>query len=360
MGRVVGVAVLVASVVVGLCGVAASAEASPAVSGPDLHGVKVYLLERSKALVREVSAERSRSERVYALARASGFDYGRLWREHRPEVSRLLLGAKESFNRSHKAYEEEEGIIAGVPSLARFDVIIDSGTAAADDPKAAVPFSLTLPNGRVLDRPGNFFHALLEPTLWGTDPRYVAKSFTRVDLDGDGNVEFGEVLPDANVLVGIMRGFERFARESDAKARPWTPTASDVLTALVVMVPTMEGYFGEWRSSRFIRGNTAREKAFVSHSRLIDVHGILLSLRNIYSGVKPLVARASVAQSNQIGFKLDALMAFVDGIYAKESVGRRFKPFEADLLGSQAQKQANAIAGQVSQVAGALGIKLQA
>ena len=132
------------------------------------------------------------------------------------------------------------------------------------------------------------------------------------------------------------------------------------MTALVVMVPTMEGYFGEWKGSRFIRGHTSKEKAFVAHSRLIDVHGILLSLRNVYSGVKPLVARSGAAQGNQIGSQLNALSSFVDSIYAKETAGKQFKPNEADLLGSQAQKQANAIAGQVSQVAGALGIKLQA
>ena len=99
------------------------------------------------------------------------------------------------------------------------------------------------------------------------------------------------------------------------------------------MVPTMEGYFGEWKSSRFIVGGNSKEKAFVAHSRLIDVHGILLSLRNIYSGVKPLVARSSIAQSDQIGSQLNALSSFVDSIYAKETAGKQFKPNEADLLG---------------------------
>jgi hypothetical protein len=237
---------------------------------------------------------------------------------------------------------------------------MDSGTSAADDPKTAVPFDLTLPDGRVLKQPGNFFHALLEPTLYGTDARFVAKGKSKVDLDGDGRVEFGEVLPDANVLVAITRGFDRYARLSDARAKTWNPTPSDVLTALVVMVPTMEGYFGEWKSSRFIVGNAAKENAFVSHSRLVDVHGILFSLDKVFTGIRPLLTSASPSQSSQIGSQLTALSAFVDGIYAKEKGGKRFEPAEADLLGSQAQKQANAIAGQVSQVAGVLGITLQA
>ena len=79
---------------------------------------------------------------------------------------------------------------------------MDSGTSAADDPQTVVPFDLTLPNGKVFAKPGNFFHALLEPTIWGTDRRFVAPGGVEADLDRDGTVEFGEVLPDANVLVG--------------------------------------------------------------------------------------------------------------------------------------------------------------
>ena len=50
----------------------------------------------------------------------------------------------------------------------------------------------------------------------------------------------------------------------------------------------------------------------------------------------------------------------VDEIYGQEKAGKRFTPKQADLLGGQAQQRANAIAGQISQVAGVLGIELQA
>ncbi|MGB8349042.1 MAG: hypothetical protein WCE47_01295 [Gaiella sp.] len=88
-----------------------------------------------------------RSSRCNGLAKKERFSYPNLWRTHRAEVSSILLGLKPAFSRAHKAYEEEEGIIAGVPSLAQFDVIMDSGTSAADDPQTVVPFDLTLPNG---------------------------------------------------------------------------------------------------------------------------------------------------------------------------------------------------------------------
>ena len=358
------------SLLVGTAGVAlvaalaSTAVASPArttgADAPNYAGVKTYLLARSKQLVTQLNGIQVRSERYYALAKRERFSYPNLWRKHRAEVSSILLGLKPAFSRAHRAYEEEEGIIAGVPSLAEFDVIMDSGTSAADDPQTAVPFDLTLPNGRVFAKPGNFFHALLEPTIWGTDARFVAPGGVKADLDRDGTVEFGEVLPDANVLVGTARSFVSYARRSDAAARAWTPNASDVLTALVVMVPTVEGYFGEWKSSRAIAGAGTKEKAFVAHSRLVDVHGILFSLQNVYKGVRPLVAKAGTAQSARIGTALRQLTRFVDEIYAQEKAGKRFTPKQADLLGGQAQQRANAIAGQISQVAGVLGIELQA
>jgi len=356
---------ILAVAVVLLAALASAAAAAPArtdarPAAPNYTGVKTYLLGRSQSLVAQLGGIQTRAERYYALAKQERFSYANLWRNHRAEVGPLLAGLKPAFNRAHKAYEEEEGIIAGVPSLARYDVIMDSGTSAADDPQTAVPFDLRLPNGKVFAKPGNFFHALLEPTIWGTDARFVAPGGVRADLDGDGTVEFGEVLPDANVLVATARGFVSYARKSDAAARAWTPNASDVLTALVVMVPTVEGYFGEWKSSRAIAGAGAKEKAFVAHSRLIDVHGILYSLQNVYSGVRPLVAQAGAGQSARIGTALEQLTRFVDGIYAQEKAGKRFTPKQADLLGSQAQTRANAIAGQISQVAGVLGVELQA
>jgi hypothetical protein len=325
---------------------ASTAAASPArttaTDAPNYAGVKTYLLARSKQLVTQLTGIQARSARYYALAKKERFSYPDLWRKHRAEVSSILLGLKPAFSRAHKAYEEEEGIIAGVPSLAQFDVIMDSGTSATDDPQTAVPFDLKLPNGTVYEKPGNFFHALLEPTIWGTDARFVAPGGVRADLDRDGRIEFGEVLPDANVLVGTARSFVSYARKSDAAARAWKPNASDVLTALVVMVPTVEGYFGEWKASRAI------------------VHGILFSLQNVYKGVRPLVAKAGTAQSARIGTQLTQLTRFVNGIYAQEKAGKKFTPKQADLLGGQAQQRANAIAGQISQVAGVLGIELQA
>jgi hypothetical protein len=75
-----------------------------------------------------------------------------------------------------------EGVVAGVPELADYDVIIDAG-ADKSDPENAVPFSLETPNGRTFEQPGNFF-ALVETSAFGTEPKFTAKG-VRPDLDGD-------------------------------------------------------------------------------------------------------------------------------------------------------------------------------
>jgi hypothetical protein len=55
------------------------------------------------------------------------------------------------------------------------------------------------------------------------------------DLRRDGRIEFGEALPDADFYVAAARDFERYAKELDDAARDSKPSASDALTALVVM-----------------------------------------------------------------------------------------------------------------------------
>ena len=91
-----------------------------------------------------------------------------------------------------------EGVVAGVPSLADFDVIIDAG-ADKSDPENAVPFSLNTPAGKTYEQPGNFNY-LIETAAYGTDPNFAAQG-VEPDLDGDGKVSFGEAMPDADFFV---------------------------------------------------------------------------------------------------------------------------------------------------------------
>ena len=356
--RGLAVALAVAALAVAGCGGDDDRnDARPAApSGADLGAIKQYLLQHTERLSANVSALREDAEAYYALAKRADFDYAQLLADHRAEARRLVKALQDGFAKANPAYEEMEGVVAGVPQLADFDVVIDAG-GDASDPENAVPFSIKTPDGRTFKQPGNFNY-LIETSAFGTEPRFAARG-VEPDLDGDGRVEFGEALPDADFLVAAARDFERNARELDAAARKWTPTRQDAFTALVVMTPTMSEYFEAWKNSRFIAGDEAREKAFVVASRLQDIADILGGLNLVYSNVQPSIAKVDRAQASQTGSSLRRLQSFAEDLRDQEAGGKRFTAQDADTLGSEAQDQAEAIAGQVSQAAGRLGIELE-
>jgi hypothetical protein len=352
-------ALLALALGVGACGDdSGSGEAESTTTSPsaDLGAIKGYLLEHTTRLKADTVDIREGAESYYRLAKAANFDYERLLRERRAEVRAFVKDAQAAFRRANPSYEEMEGIVAGVPRLADYDVIIDAG-GDASDPENAVPFDIETPDGRTFEQPGNFNY-LIETAAFGTEPKFQAKGATP-DLDGDGEVEFGESVPDAGFYVAAAREFERYADELDSAAREWEPTPGDALTALVVMTPTMSEYFEAWKNSRFIAGEQASEKAFVAASRLQDIADILGGLTQVYGNVRPLVAEADREQARQTGDSLQRLHSFAADLRDREARGREYTAEEADVLGARAQEQAEAIAGQITQAAAELNIELE-
>jgi hypothetical protein len=334
---------------------AAGAAADPAPTA-DLSGIQDYLGERIQALGASTAALKQAADRYYELAAASEFDYAALWQEQQPAVIETITTAREAWMQASPQYEQMEGIVAGVPALAAFDVILDAGGSGADDPENAAPIDLQLPDGRTLERPGNLF-GVIESTLWGTFPAFTAPDVT-ADWDGDGAITFGETLPDANVLKAGVDALDEQVTNLALAAADWQPTLSDAFTALVVMTPTMSEYFGSWRDSRFVSGDASTQRDFVAISRLADMTDILGGLQVVYAQVQPLAASRDAAQAEQVATGLADLRAFVAGIYAEEQEGRQFTPEEADLLGAEAQNRATAVTGQISQLAALLAVPL--
>jgi hypothetical protein len=322
----------------------------------ELGAIKDYLLEHTARLKADTTTIREGAEDYYEKAEAAGFDYGKLLASDREGVRSFVAGAQKAFQEANPAYEEMEGVVAGVPELADFDVIIDAG-ADGSDPENAVPFDVKTPDGRTFKQPGNYNY-LIETAAFGTDPKFAAKG-VKPDLDGDGKVSFGEAVPDASFYVAAARDFEQAAADLDVAARKWDPTPQDAFTALVVMTPTMSEYFEAWKNSRFISGDRAKEKAFVAASRLQDISDILGGLELVYSNVQPQVRKVSADQAAQTGESLKELTGFAERLRKEEAGGKRFTPEEADTLGSEAQSRAEAIAGQISQAAGQLNIELE-
>jgi hypothetical protein len=352
------VAAAVAVLVTALAVAAGTASAAP--SAPtqrvNLAPTKTYLLSHTAKLRGFTTRFQALANRYFALAKASDFDHAALWASKRAAITPILARSKALWIEGNPYYERVEGVVAGTPSLAVYDVILDAGSSAKEDPASAVPFDLRLADGRVLRKPGNLFN-LTEGMLWGTRPEYTAKG-VRADLDGDGKLEFGEALPDAAVFKASAAAFALYAGKLDRSAKAWKPTASDAFTAVVVMVPTMSEYFGQWKVSRFVLGDRAKGDSFNVVSRLSDIGDILGGLRVIYTGIRPAIATVDAEQAAQTKRELDSLWSFVSQLRAQEKAGRRFTPQQADSLGRTAQSRATAIAGQVTQAAARLKVKI--
>lgn len=334
---------------------AAEPASTAATSQVDLSGIKSYLLENNRALSQDAQALQKSADSYYELAQTAGFDYAQLWATEPEAVSKALLAAKEAWVQASPGYEQIEGIVAGVPSLAEYDLILDAG--AAGEGEDAAPYDLTLPDGTVLTRPGNLF-GVLESAQWGTNEAWISTA-VQPDLDGNGTVDFGEVLPDAILLKGAADALVGYVDQLQTSSEAWQPTESDAFTALVVMIPTMNEYFESWKNSRFVAGESSEQSDFVVISRLADIEDILSSLQVVHAGVSPLIVTVDPDQDTQVGAGLTSLKAFVADIYAQEQAGKQFTAEEADLLGGEAQTRAENLAGQIVQLAAQLDIPIE-
>ncbi|HET6830155.1 MAG TPA: imelysin family protein, partial [Solirubrobacterales bacterium] len=292
-------------------------ETTAASSSSELPAVKDYLTAHADGLVEQVDVLAANAEEYYALAEAADFDYEALMKESCDEVSALLSESQDAFVEANPQYEEMEGIVAGVPRLAQYDVDIDAG-ADASDPENAVSFNLELPDGETMKQPGNLFF-LTETALYGTNPDLLAD--VKQDADCDGKVEFGEGIPDANIYVATLREFQRQADALQADAAAFEPTPSDALTAITIMTPTMSEYFEAWKNSRFIAGEDAEEQGFVATSRLSDIADILEGIAFTYAEIEPMIAAEDPQQAKQTQAQLAELLAFVEDLRDREESG---------------------------------------
>ena len=130
-------------------------------------------------------------------------------------------------------------------------MILDAGSAASEDPENAVPFDSTLPDGRVLPKPGNLF-GVTESALYGSEPTFVIAD-SQPDLDGNGTIDFGEALPDANVLKGAVDAMDSYVGELAITGGGVDADGVGIWLWPVANAPTVSAFFDAWKSSRFCR-----------------------------------------------------------------------------------------------------------
>jgi hypothetical protein len=320
-----------------------------------LQAIKDYLVEHIDKIVAGNTEVLAFAQEYYDLAKSYDFDYQKLWDEHGQELIPKIEAAREQWAADSSGnYELSEGIVAGVPSLAYYDLLLDAGPSGAEDPANALDNSVTLPDGTKIDRPGSYYHHLTEPGLYGTSPDYPG---FEADFNGDGTHEIGEVLPDANFLLGGMQALTQGALDLQKAVNEWEPNPQDAFTALLTMVPTMNGYFEDWKNSPFVLGEASTAEAFVAVSRLVDVAGILNGLVVTYANVQPAVVSVNPELAQQIDAGLAEMMSFVTDIHGQEDTGIRFTPEQADIFAGQIEEMSAAAAGQITQAMALLGIE---
>lgn len=338
---------------------AAAPASTPAAttSDVDFAPIKTYLLDHTVRLTTATGKLVTDAQSYYDLAKSMNFDGQMLLDDHREDVTKLVTAMQADWREANPSYEEMEGIVAGVPSLASYDNILDAGSSG-EDPENAVPFDLTYADGTVLKKPGNYFF-LTETSLWGSEAKFTIEG-VKADLNDDGKVEYGEALPNPEHILAAAKGFDDQAKKLAKSSDEWQPTESDVFNAVVVMTPTMAEYFEAWKNSRFVAGDKATEASFIGASRLIDITGILGGLVVIYDRIEPKISTNDPQTAEQAGENLKSLLAYVEKLRDAEEDGRKYTAAQAETYGTEAQKRAEAIAGQVSQAADALNIKLDA
>lgn len=349
--QIIGPIFLICSIVFVACG----GEAETGTQA-DLSSVKTYLQDQATELTEQAETFQQAVDGYYTLAEEADFDYQALVKDSSSDVILQLQNAREAWLKASPAYEQMEGIVAGVPTLSEYDVILDAGVSGEEGGEDVVPFDLTLPDGTVLPAPGNLF-GITENALWGTDDAYIVKDVV-LDFDGNGTQDFGDALPDANLLKGSADALASYADELLESAQAWEPTLSDTFTALVSNVPTVKDFFDAWKTSRFVVGDTSQENDFAVISRLSDIIDNVTSWQTMYKGLSPLVKETDSDQDSQITSGLEDLKVYVDDLYQQEQGGKQFTPEEAELLGDEAQNQANTITGIITQVAGKLDVRI--
>src|SRR5262245_51076045 len=111
------------------------------VNGKD--GVKAYLLAVAKSVQAAAADLKKHSDEYAALVNAHNNDYAAAAKAEPKKFAQLVLAMRDDYRRLDSfGYEYIEGIVAGVPSLAKYDVELDAGLpakgAGPDDDIAAV------------------------------------------------------------------------------------------------------------------------------------------------------------------------------------------------------------------------------
>lgn len=303
--------------------------------------VKKYLVDRLEKMKGASEDFVKNSEAYAALVKENGSLETALAKEPR-KVEALIGKMQEDYKQMDSyGYETVEGIVAGVPSLADYDIYLDAGVPAKEGPDDVAPVVLDLGNGEKIDKQGSLFTYIIEPALWGGDQRWGVKAGERT-------------LPRPEVLVAAAKDVNARIGSLLADAKAWNASVEDCFGAMIVMTPTLSDYFEDWKESRFAEDKSGR---FQAVSRVSDMRGIMSSCAVMYDAVKSSVAAKDKALAKSVDSGFDGILKFLDLLDDREKQGE-IKAAEIDELATQAKEKTDKLVPQIEQSAAVVGVKV--
>src|SRR3954452_238817 len=103
-----------------------AASATTPTTPVDLGGIKTYLVGKAGELKAASAGLKAISDRYYDMAKAANFDYAALAMDKHDDLITNIGDARAVWKKASPLYEQMEGIVAGTPSLAQFDVDMDA------------------------------------------------------------------------------------------------------------------------------------------------------------------------------------------------------------------------------------------
>ena len=335
--------------------VRAATPAAPAVP-PDVRGkdgIKAYLVAVVKGCVTATHDFKAAADDYAKLADEAGSPQ-QAARAKPQQVADDVRKLRDAYQRIDSyGYEYVEGIVAGVPGLMHYDVELDSGLpkAEAASPQDVVADVVIQAGPDTLDHAGSLNNYLMEPTVFGTNAKFIAGTATLPGFDKPVG------LPKAHLVEGLadyaVDGYARLLKDSEA----WQPTSKDCFQAVYNMTPTLADYFDDWKESK--KNGSAPGGRFVAVSRVSDMRGIMSSVRLTWEGLSDDVKAKDPALADSVTRGYAQVIKFIDVIDARDQK----KPLNVqtiDALGSQAKEKADKLTVQAQQAAALLGVNVEA
>jgi len=324
--------------------------------GANLDAIKNYLVGKVTAMDKASHDYVANAAAYDKLIQEAGGDYNKAILQNGDAVLGLVSKMQGDYRTIHNSgYETIEGITAGTKRFVQFDNDLDAGVPKAEATTDSPASSLVLKteSGKtIVDHNGNLFHYVMEPTLWGTKANFLAP----LSPDAQAKLKGVKALPRAEVVASSAKECARRMDQLLTMSQSWQPTLDECVGALVWMTPTLNGYFEDWKDSRY--NPSGASGRYVAESRVLDMRGIMSSLQLTYGSIMPEIAKKDPALAKRLQSDYGNIMSFLNRVEAREKKGNKLTVQEIEEMAFQAKGLTDQLVPKLKQVVALLGLKL--